>query len=78
MRVMTVKQAVQFFNAPPPEGLGMKVTHAWVRKMAEPDAEGKRRLPFFQLTEGRNAKLMVTDESLIEHFRTRANAALAQ
>lgn len=78
MRVMTIKEAVHFFNAPPPDGLGMKVTHAWVRKHAEPDADGRRALPFFQMNKGKTSKLMTTDEALVDHFRKLAEAAKAQ
>jgi hypothetical protein len=69
---------VAFLNAPAPDGLGMNATHAWVRWMAEPDAEGKRRLPFFKPPGGgKTTKLLTTDEALREHFRRLAEAALA-
>jgi hypothetical protein len=75
---MTLREAVIFLNAPPPEGLGMSASHAWVRWMAEPDAAGKRRLPFFKPPGGgKTTKLLTTDEALREHFRRMADEALA-
>lgn len=75
MRVLNIKQAVQFMNAPAPDGLGMDITHHWLRKMAEPDHDGKRGLPFFKVTDGKTAALYTTDEALIEHFRRLVEAA---
>jgi hypothetical protein len=78
MRVMTIREAVIFLNAPAPDGLGMKTTHAWVRWMAEPTADGRRRLPFFKAPGGgKTTKLLTTDEALREHFKRLADAAIA-
>ena len=72
MRVLTIKQAVDFLR----RDLGMEVSHAWVRKMAEPDGMGRRRLPFFKQGDGRTSPLITTDEALRAYYRERAEAAL--
>lgn len=77
MRVMTTKQATEYLNAPPPNGLGMSVSHAWVRKQSEPDADGKRALPFFKMNDGRTSRLMITDEALMTHFRRLQDEVIA-
>ena len=77
MRVMNLREALAFLNASPPDGLGMKVTYAWVAKMAEPDPAGRRRLPFFKAPGGgKTARLLTTDEALRDHFRRLAEMAL--
>jgi hypothetical protein len=68
MRVLTIRQAVSFLR----DNLGMDVSHAWVRKMAEPDAKGRRRLPFFKQGDGRTSPLITTDEALRAYYRERA------
>jgi hypothetical protein len=72
MRVLTIRQAVSFLR----DDLGMDVSHAWVRKMAEPDSEGRRRLPFFKQGDGRTSPLITTDEALRAYYRERAEDAL--
>jgi hypothetical protein len=74
VRVLTLKQAAQFLR----EELGMDVSHAWVRKMAEPDGQGRRRLPFFKQGDGKTTPLITTDEALRAYYRERAEAALRQ
>ena len=74
---MNIKEALRFLNAPAPEGLGMQVTYAWLAKMAEPDCEGRRRLPFFKAPGGgKTARLLTTDEALRNHYRRLADMAL--
>jgi len=61
MRVLNVRQAAEYLR----EELGMRhVTLAWVRKQAEPDAYGRRRLPFAKHGTGRTSRLVTTDEAL--------------
>lgn len=79
MRVMTLKEALAFLTMPAPEGLGMKISYHALRKMTEPDVDGRRGLPFFKEPgTGRTAKLLTTDEALREHYRRLAEAALEQ
>ena len=61
MRVLNIRQAADFLR----EDLGMHhVTLAWVRKQAEPDAHGRRRLPFGKHGTGRTSRLVTTDDAL--------------
>jgi hypothetical protein len=78
MRVLRIRDVVEFLNAPAPAGLGMSVTLAWVRKMAEPDARGRRCLPFFKARGGKTSRLVTTDEALRAHFRHLATSALRE
>lgn len=72
MRVMNLEEVAEFLCA----DLGMTVTHEWVREQAEPDADGKRHLPVFSLTDGKRAPLYATDEGLRAHFRVLSVQAL--
>jgi len=71
VKILTTEQAATFL-----QGMGLDVTRSWVEKMAEPDAGGRRKLPFFKLTDGKTAKLYTTDEALEDLFRQHAGKAL--
>lgn len=61
MRVLNIRQATEYLR----DELGMRhVTTAWVRKQAEPDAQGRRRLPFAKHGGGRTSRLFTTDDAL--------------
>lgn len=77
MRVMTLKEAHAFVTAKPPEGLGMTIKFRAFESRAEPDAEGRRRLPFFREPGGgKKARLLVTDEALRKFYADLADEAL--
>jgi hypothetical protein len=71
---MTLEQATEFLRSE----FGMEVSEAWVRKQAEPDADGKRRLPVFRLTPGERAPLYTTDIALLAHFMELTETALSE
>lgn len=73
MRVMTIKQALAFMR----KELGMDVSLEWLQKMAEPDADGRRRLPFFKEKPGKTAPLKITDDALVRHYQRLQAAAEA-
>ncbi|HXP96558.1 MAG TPA: hypothetical protein VN809_07585 [Telmatospirillum sp.] len=74
MRVMNLEQTTDFMRS----DLQMDVSPDWVRKQAEPDVNGKRRLPVFRLTGGERAPLYTTDVALKAHFLELSKMALSE
>ena len=65
MRVLNIRQATAFLR----DELGMHhVNLAWVRKQAEPDVYGRRRLPFAKHGVGRTSRLVTTDDALRKFY----------
>lgn len=77
MRVMTIKEAHEFVQAPPPDGLGMSIKFRAFERRAEPDANGKRQLPFFKEPGGgKNSPLLTTDDALRKHYARLVDEAM--
>jgi len=68
---MTLEQVPEFLAE-----LGLAVSHDWVRKQAEPDANKKRGFPVFKLTPGIRAPLYTSDEAILTYFRALGAQAL--